>query len=103
VPREDEEVFRVTHEKVLELVRDGVDRRACASTIPTASADPPATAPPGGRRRGARLGREDPPHRRALRDWPVEGTVGYEFLNDADRRCSSIRPARPSCTDLFAS
>ena len=30
------------------------------------------------------MGREDPDHtHEPLRDWPVEGTVGYEFLNDA--------------------
>ena len=35
-----------------------------------------------GARRRARLGREDPESGEQLRDWPVEGTVGYEFLND---------------------
>ena len=59
---------------------------ACASTIPTAWPTRPATSTSARRGRDARLGGEDPratPPGEELRDWPVDGTVGYEFLNDA--------------------
>ena len=81
VRQEDEEVFDETHESALALVaRHG--RRA-------------ADRPPGRARRPRRLPAPAARGRRAprwvekildpgepLRDWPVEGTVGYEFLND---------------------
>ena len=80
---EDPEVFDLVHGKVLELVRDGV--------IDGLRVDhPDGLADPAGylarlRAAGARhvwvekiLHTNEP-----LRDWPVEGTVGYEFLNDA--------------------
>ena len=83
---EDEEVFEVVHGKVLELVRDGV--------VDGLRIDhPDGLADPDGylwrlRRRGVRhvwvekiLKSSHPAE--PLRDWPVEGTVGYEFLNDA--------------------
>ena len=57
----------------------------------------PAGLPRAAARRGrrARVGGEDPrPRRAAAASWPVEGTVGYEFLNDVGGRCSSTRPAR---------
>ena len=79
---EDEEVFATTHRKVLELVRDG-----CVEGLridhPDGLADP----------RGylERLRAEGVEHvwvekilepGEELRDWPIEGTAGYEFLND---------------------
>jgi (1->4)-alpha-D-glucan 1-alpha-D-glucosylmutase len=80
---EDPEVFDLVHGKVLELVRDGV--------LDGLRVDhPDGLADPAGylvrlRDAGARhvwvekiLHTAEP-----LRDWPVEGTVGYEFLNDA--------------------
>ena len=81
--QEEDEVFRVTHAKVLELVRSGV--------VDGVRIDhPDGLADPAGYLR--RL-REEGVERvwlekilavdEALRDWPVEGTVGYEFLNDA--------------------
>jgi (1->4)-alpha-D-glucan 1-alpha-D-glucosylmutase len=80
---EDPEVFELVHGKVLELVRDGV--------LDGLRVDhPDGLADPAGylqrlREAGAEhvwvekiLHTGEP-----LRDWPVEGTVGYEFLNDA--------------------
>jgi (1->4)-alpha-D-glucan 1-alpha-D-glucosylmutase len=80
---EDPEVFALVHGKVLELVRDGV--------IDGLRVDhPDGLADPAGylrrlRDAGAeRVWVEKILHPgEALRDWPVEGTVGYEFLNDA--------------------
>ncbi len=83
--QEDPGVFDVTHDKVLELVRDGV--------LDGLRVDhPDGLADPAGylrrlRDRGAahvwveKILSATPPGE-ALRDWPVEGTVGYEFLND---------------------
>ena len=83
---EDPEVFDLVHAKVLELVRDGV--------VDGLRVDhPDGLADPAGylarlRDAGAErvwvekiLSPSHPPE--PLRDWPVEGTVGYEFLNDA--------------------
>jgi (1->4)-alpha-D-glucan 1-alpha-D-glucosylmutase len=80
---EDPEVFELVHGKVLELVRDGV--------VDGLRVDhPDGLADPAGylerlRDAGARhVWVEKILHTgEALRDWPVEGTVGYEFLNDA--------------------
>jgi (1->4)-alpha-D-glucan 1-alpha-D-glucosylmutase len=80
---EDPEVFELVHGKVLELVRDGVVD-GLRVDHPDGLADPAGYL--------ARL--RDAGARRVwvekilhtgerLRDWPVEGTVGYEFLNDA--------------------
>ena len=82
VRQEDPEVFEQTHALALSLVRDGVVD-ALRIDHPDGLADPA--------RYFARL-REDgaetvwiekilEPSER-LRDWPVTGTVGYEFLND---------------------
>jgi (1->4)-alpha-D-glucan 1-alpha-D-glucosylmutase len=80
---EDPEVFELVHGKVLELVRDGV--------VDGLRVDhPDGLADPAGylerlRDAGAeRVWVEKILHtHEPLRDWPVEGTVGYEFLNDA--------------------
>ncbi|HSD80454.1 MAG TPA: malto-oligosyltrehalose synthase, partial [Solirubrobacteraceae bacterium] len=80
---ERDEVFDVVHGKVLELLRDGV-LDGLRVDHPDGLADPA-----GYLRRLRDAGAErvwvekilhpgEP-----LRDWPVEGTVGYEFLNDA--------------------
>ncbi len=80
---EDPEVFAVTHGKVLELVREGVVD-GLRVDHPDGLADPA-----GYLRRLADAGVEHVWVEKilhpgeALRDWPVEGTVGYEFLNDA--------------------
>jgi len=98
---EDEEVFRATHAKVLELVREGV--------IDGLRVDhPDGLADPAGYLRrladaGARhVWVEKILHPgEQLRDWPVEGTVGYEFLNDAT--ALFVDPAgEGELTDLFA-
>jgi (1->4)-alpha-D-glucan 1-alpha-D-glucosylmutase len=82
VHQEDPEVFETTHRKVLELVREGLVQGLRID-------HPDGLADPAGylerlRERGARHvwvekilepGEE-------LRDWPVEGTTGYEFAND---------------------
>jgi (1->4)-alpha-D-glucan 1-alpha-D-glucosylmutase len=80
---EDPEVFELVHGKVLELVRDGV--------VSGLRVDhPDGLADPAGYLRRLRDGGaehvwvEKILHTgEELRDWPVEGTVGYEFLNDA--------------------
>ena len=80
---EDPEVFDLVHGKVLELVRDGVVD-GLRVDHPDGLADPAGYL--------ARLRDAGAEHvwvekilhtGEPLRDWPVEGTVGYEFLNDA--------------------
>ena len=79
---EDPEVFATTHAKVLELVRDSLVQ-GLRIDHPDGLADP----------RGylERLASEGVEHvwvekilepEEHLRDWPVEGTTGYEFAND---------------------
>jgi (1->4)-alpha-D-glucan 1-alpha-D-glucosylmutase len=82
VRQEDPDVFAATHAKALELVREGL--------VDGLRVDhPDGLADPAGYLRRlrdegvARVWVEkilDPGEH--LRDWPVEGTVGYEFLND---------------------
>jgi len=85
VRQEDREVFEVTHSKVLELVRDGV-LDGLRVDHPDGLADPAGYLR---RLREAGVGRvwvekilSATPPGEPLRDWPVAGTVGYEFLND---------------------
>jgi (1->4)-alpha-D-glucan 1-alpha-D-glucosylmutase len=86
VRQEDHSVFEQTHELVLALVRDRlVD--GLRIDHPDGLADP-ARYLSWLRDRGAErvwvekiLNQSHPPER--LRDWPVCGTVGYDFLNDA--------------------
>ena len=82
VRQEDPEVFATTHAKVLELVRDGV--------VGGVRIDhPDGLADPAGYLERLRAGGVEAvwvekilePGER-LRDWPVMGTTGYEFLND---------------------
>jgi (1->4)-alpha-D-glucan 1-alpha-D-glucosylmutase len=82
---EDPEVFELTHGKILELLADGV-LDGLRIDHPDGLADPAGYL--------QRLHDTDPAHPprvwvekilhpgEALRDWPVEGTVGYEFLNE---------------------
>jgi (1->4)-alpha-D-glucan 1-alpha-D-glucosylmutase len=82
VRQEDPEVFATTHQLALRLVRDGL--------VDGLRIDhPDGLADPAGYLRRLREGGAahvwiekilDPGEK--LRDWPVEGTVGYEFLND---------------------
>ncbi len=82
VRQEDPEVFAETHQLALRLARDGV--------VDGLRVDhPDGLADPAGYLRRLREGGAahvwvekilDPGE--PLRDWPVEGTVGYEFLND---------------------
>jgi (1->4)-alpha-D-glucan 1-alpha-D-glucosylmutase len=82
VRQEDPEVFEATHRLVLQLVGEGVVD-GLRIDHPDGLADPAAYL-----ERLAGRGAEhvwvekilDPDER--LRDWPVEGTVGYEFAND---------------------
>jgi len=82
---EDPEVFELTHAKVLSLLADGVIE-GLRIDHPDGLADPAGYL--------ERLRDTDPAHPprvwvekilhsgEELRDWPVCGTVGYEFLND---------------------
>jgi (1->4)-alpha-D-glucan 1-alpha-D-glucosylmutase len=82
VRQEDPEVFAATHELALALVREGsVD--GLRIDHPDGLADPAgylARLREGGARHVWVEKILDPGEH--LRDWPVEGTVGYEFLND---------------------
>ncbi|MDO8213061.1 malto-oligosyltrehalose synthase [Conexibacter sp. CPCC 206217] len=83
---EDPDVFAATHGKILQLVREGVID-GLRVDHPDGLADPAAYL--------RRLRDEGAQHvwvekilsldapAEQLPDWPVEGTVGYEFLNDA--------------------
>ncbi len=102
VRQEDPEVFEETHKLPLRLVAEGV--------VDGLRVDhPDGLADPAGylarlRERGAErvwvekiLEAEE-----ELRDWPVSGTVGYEFLNDA--AALFVDPAgEPTLTDLHRS
>jgi (1->4)-alpha-D-glucan 1-alpha-D-glucosylmutase len=83
IRQECDEVFATSHEKVFELARDGL-LAGLRIDHPDGLADPA-----GYLRRLAAAGitrvwveKILAPGER-LRDWPVSGTVGYEFLNDA--------------------
>src|SRR3954471_16753481 len=99
--QEDPEVFEATHELALRLVREGV--------IDGLRVDhPDGLADPAGYLRRLRAGGAehvwvekilDPGE--PLRDWPVQGTVGYEFLNDV--AALFVDPAGEAVlTDLWA-
>ncbi len=79
---EDPEVFALTHAKVLELVADGVVA-GLRIDHPDGLADPAGYLERLAAAGAAHVWVEKILHPgEELRDWPVEGTVGYEFLND---------------------
>jgi (1->4)-alpha-D-glucan 1-alpha-D-glucosylmutase len=81
--QEDEQVFEATHAKILSLVGEGVID-GLRIDHPDGLADPAGYLARLRDRGAARVWVEkilDPGER--LRAWPVSGTVGYEFLNDA--------------------
>ena len=83
VRQEDPEVFERTHELVLTLVGEGlVD--GLRIDHPDGLADPAGYLARLRERGVSRVWVEKIlESRERLRDWPVSGTVGYEFLNDA--------------------
>jgi (1->4)-alpha-D-glucan 1-alpha-D-glucosylmutase len=98
---EDEAVFATTHAKALELVRDGVVAGLRIDHV-DGLANP--------REYLARLARAGVEHvwvekilepGEKLRPWPVEGTTGYEFLNDVMRLFLDPGAEHP-LTDLYA-
>ena len=99
--QEDREVFEATHAKVLELVADGlVD--GLRIDHPDGMADPAGYL--------ARLRERGVGHvwvekilevGEKLRDWPVEGTTGYEFCNDVQALFVDPRGER-ILTELWA-
>ncbi|HVW89499.1 MAG TPA: malto-oligosyltrehalose synthase [Gaiellaceae bacterium] len=102
VRQEDWEVFWATHAKVIELVREGVVDGVRVDH-PDGLADPAEYF-----RRLAEAGVEhvwaekilEPGEE--LRDWPVEGTTGYEFLNDVLALC--VNPAAEAAfTQIYES
>ena len=100
--QEDWEVFWATHAKVIELVRDGV--------VDGVRVDhPDGLADPGEyfeRLRDAGVAHIwaekilEPGEE--LRSWPIEGTTGYEFLNDVMALCVN-RDAEDDLTELYES
>ncbi|HEX8686157.1 MAG TPA: alpha-amylase family glycosyl hydrolase, partial [Pyrinomonadaceae bacterium] len=79
---EDPEVFELTHAKVLSLLDDGVID-GLRIDHPDGLADPAGYLERLASAGVVRIWVEKILHPgEALRDWPVSGTVGYEFLND---------------------
>ncbi len=98
--QEDWEVFWATHAKVIELVREGVIDGVRVDH-PDGLADPAEYF--------ERLADAGVAHVWAekilepgeeLRDWPIEGTTGYEFLNDVLAVCVN-RAAELPLTELY--
>ena len=83
VKQEDWEVFWATHAKVIELVRDGPRRRRARRPSRRARRSRPSTSS-GSREAGVEhvWAEKIVEPGEELRDWPIEGTTGYEFLND---------------------
>jgi (1->4)-alpha-D-glucan 1-alpha-D-glucosylmutase len=100
VKQEDWEVFWATHAKVIELVRDGV--------VDGVRVDhPDGLADPG--EYFERIADAGVAHVWAekivepgeeLRPWPIEGTTGYEFLNEVMGLCVN-RDAEAALTELY--
>jgi (1->4)-alpha-D-glucan 1-alpha-D-glucosylmutase len=79
---EDPEVFELTHRKVLSLLSDGVID-GLRIDHPDGLADPAGYLERLASAGASRVWVEKILHPgEKLRDWPVSGTVGYEFLND---------------------
>jgi len=79
---EDPDVFELTHRKVLSLLGDGVVE-GLRVDHPDGLADPAGYLERLAGEGASRIWVEKILHPgEALRDWPVSGTVGYEFLND---------------------
>ncbi|HEX3808049.1 MAG TPA: alpha-amylase family glycosyl hydrolase [Gaiellaceae bacterium] len=98
--QEDWEVFWATHAKVIELVREGVVDGVRVDH-PDGLADPAEYF--------GRLTEAGVEHVWAekilepgeeLRDWPVEGTTGYEFLNDVMALCVNSAAAQ-AFTEIY--
>jgi (1->4)-alpha-D-glucan 1-alpha-D-glucosylmutase len=86
IRQEREEVFETSHAKILQLLAEGL-LDGLRVDHPDGLADPRGYLERLRGRGAERVWVEKilrPAHpREALRDWPVSGTVGYEFLNDA--------------------
>ncbi len=101
VRMEDAEVFEATHAKVLELFRDGLLDGLRVDHV-DGLANPPRYLH---RLREAGVERVwvekilEPGER--LRDWPVEGTTGYEFANDVTALFVEPEAEEP-LTELYA-
>ena len=92
---EDPEVFELTHRKVLSLLSDGVIE-GLRIDHPDGLADPAGYLERLAGAGAERVWVEKILHPgEALRDWPVSGTVGYEFLNDVQGLF--IDPAGEAC------
>jgi (1->4)-alpha-D-glucan 1-alpha-D-glucosylmutase len=83
IRQERDEVFETSHAKIFELIRDGLVS-GLRIDHPDGLADPGAYLRRLAERGAPRVWVEKILHPgEHLRDWPVSGTVGYEFLNDA--------------------
>ena len=97
---EDPEVFELTHRKVLSLLADGVIE-GLRIDHPDGLADPAGYLERLAGAGASRVWVEKILHPgEALRDWPVSGTVGYEFLNDVQGLF--IDPAGEACLTQLA-
>ncbi len=97
---EDPEVFELTHRKVLSLLGDGVVE-GLRIDHPDGLADPAGYLDRLAGEGASRIWVEKILHPgEALRDWPVSGTVGYEFLNDVQGLF--IDPAGEDCFTQLA-
>ncbi len=97
---EDPEVFELTHRKVLSLLSDGVIE-GLRIDHPDGLADPAGYLERLAGEGAARVWVEKIVHPgETLREWPVSGTVGYEFLNDVQGLF--IDPAGEACLTQLA-
>ena len=93
---EDDDVFETTHAKVLELVGDGLVQ-GLRIDHPDGLADPRGYLERLRRAASRTSGSRRSSSRGELRDWPVEGTTGYEFANDVT--ALFVDPARRGAAD----
>lgn len=98
---EDPEVFEETHRTVLQLVKEGLIE-GLRIDHPDGLADPAAYLERLARRGVALIWVEKILEAgEQLRDWPVQGTTGYEFANDVT--ALFVDPAgEPALTDLYS-